>query len=142
MAISLKFAKSSASTLAKLNKPLDRKVLERAEKLSWNYKIVIERDAASKSYFGNCVELPGAMGDGKSPDDCVESVRQAIISQIAFCIESKRAFPPPESAERRTEMVNVRLTPSEKRKLEQRAKAEGMAGISDYLRSAALVGDA
>ena len=39
----------------------------------------------------------------------------------------------------RSEQVNVRLTPADKALLENRSRAGGVKGISDYVRAAALV---
>jgi len=41
------------------------------------FTIVLERDG--EQYIGHCPEVPGANGLGKTPEECVESVREAII---------------------------------------------------------------
>jgi len=53
-------------------------------------------------------------------------------------IENGQRMPVPESEEQRTEQINLRLTRSEKYRLEDSARRGGFRGVSDYVRSAAL----
>jgi predicted RNase H-like HicB family nuclease len=112
-------------------------VIERAKQLAQDYAVIIERDP-DDGFRGQCVELPGAMGDGASADACVASVRESIVALLATLLERKELIPPPRSAGKRTEMVNVRLSPDEKRRLERAARLKGMSGVSDFVRAAAL----
>ena len=47
-------------------------------------------------------------------------------------------LPAPARTGERTEQINVRFTVSEKTLLENRSRAGGFKGISDYVRAAAL----
>jgi uncharacterized protein (DUF1778 family) len=53
-------------------------------------------------------------------------------------IESGQTPPAPASENKRTEQINVRLTPEEKLTLEEAARSKGYRGISDFVRSASL----
>ncbi len=78
------------------------------------------------------------MGDGPTADACVASVRESIVALVATLLERREVVPPPRSAGKRTEMVNVRVSPTEKARLERAARRSGMSGVSDFIRSAAL----
>lgn len=91
-------------------------------------------------YYGRGLELPGAMDDGSTPDECVTHTREAMVAMVAYMLEEGRMPPPPASEGARTEQVNVRLTAEEKLAMEQTAQRKGYRGISDYVRAAALAG--
>jgi predicted RNase H-like HicB family nuclease len=88
-------------------------------------------------WFGRGLELPGVMGDGPTPDQCVANVREALVAAVAHLIETREPVPS-GAGERRTEQVNVRLTPAEKLDLEAAAQREGYQGVSEYVRACAL----
>jgi uncharacterized protein (DUF1778 family) len=50
----------------------------------------------------------------------------------------ERGQAPPAAAGRRTEQVNIRLTPEEKLTLEEESERKGFRGLSDFVRAAAL----
>ena len=89
-------------------------------------------------WYGRGVELPGTVDDGKTAAQCIRKVRQALIGTVAWMIDEGKTPPPPASAGIRSEQINIRLTAEEKLALETAAKQHGDAGISDFVRSAAL----
>lgn len=82
--------------------------------------------------------MPTVMNHGKSPDACVRATRDILITAVAFMLESGQTPPSPASENKRTEQINVRLTPEEKLLLEETARSKGFRGISDFVRSASL----
>ncbi len=46
--------------------------------------------------------------------------------------------PPVPASEKRSEQLNVRLTSSERIRIESAAKRQGFRGVSDFVRAAAL----
>ena len=89
-------------------------------------------------YYGCGLEIPGAMNDGRTPDECMKNVREILTTAVAVLLEDGQTPPPPASDGKRTAQVNVRLTPGEKLLLEQSAARSGFDGVSDYLRAKAL----
>jgi predicted RNase H-like HicB family nuclease len=136
------FAKSKRSVAKKLKldpaRPFAPEILRRAEKIARRYQVIVWFDEECGEYYGRGVELPTALGDGATPDDCVAHTREAFIAVIAFMLEEGQSPPPPAVGGLRTEQVNVRLSAEEKLALETAAQSQGYKGISDFVRAAAL----
>jgi predicted RNase H-like HicB family nuclease len=132
MSTSVKSSKPSKA----IDRPFDPQILKRAKDISGQYQVVLQLEDGE--YFGRCLELPLVMGDGKTANDCVRSVREALIATIAYMLEEGQTPPVPASEQIRTQQVNIRLTAAERATLEQTAHRKGFRGISDYMRHAAL----
>ena len=65
-----------------LSRPFAPAILERARKIASAYQIIIKPEDGE--YYGRGLELPGAMSDGKTPDQCVASTRDAMVTMVAF----------------------------------------------------------
>lgn len=128
-------AKSRKSSKA-IDRSFPRDVLRRAAELSKQYQVILELDDGQ--WFGRGLELPGAMGDGKTPDKCVAATREAMISAVASMLEEGERPPAPASSGLRAMQVNVRLTAEEKALLESAAHNRGFNGLSDFIRFVAL----
>lgn len=120
-------------------RPIDPVIRKRAEALVEQYRIVIKPDP-EVVYFGQGWELPGAMGEGETPDACVADVRAAMTLMLVSMFEKGETPPPPASAseQKRTEQINIRLTAEEKIRLEAAAARDGFKSLSDFVRAAAL----
>jgi predicted RNase H-like HicB family nuclease len=118
------------------DRPFDPAVWKRAESIAARYRIVIWHEDGE--YYGRGLELPFVMNDGATPDACVKAVREILSTTVAAMIERGETPPPPASDAKRTEQVNVRLTPEEKLLLEQSARQGGFDGISDFMRAKAI----
>ncbi|MGA2496198.1 MAG: type II toxin-antitoxin system HicB family antitoxin [Tepidisphaeraceae bacterium] len=128
----------SKSSRKNIRRPFDPAILERARKIADTYRIAIEFEDGE--YYGYALELTGAMGDGKTPDECIKATREAATVVVAYMIEEGQSPPLPAREGVRTEQVNVRLSIDEKVAIESAAKQMGFRGISDYIRSAAIAG--
>lgn len=128
-------AKSRKSSQA-LDRPFAADVLRRAAALAAQYQVILEFEDGE--WFGRGLELPGAMGDGKSPDRCVTATREAMVSAVASMLEDGERPPAPAKSGQRTAQVNVRLTAEEKSLLEATAQTRGFNGLSDFIRSVAI----
>jgi predicted RNase H-like HicB family nuclease len=100
------------------------------------YQIVLTSDDGR--WYGRGLELPLVFGDGKTPEKCVESTREALGAAVAYFIEQGQLPPAPANSGKRTTQVNVRLTAEEKAILEGAARRKGFEGMSDFLRAAAM----
>lgn len=136
-------AKSNQSTIAKsknrsakIDRPFDPAILKRARQIAEQYRILIRLEAGE--YYGQALELPGAMNDGKTPGECLENTIDIITSTLATMIEHGQIPPLPASDERRDEQVNVRLSKLEKLTFEEAARSRGFRGLSDFMRAATL----
>jgi predicted RNase H-like HicB family nuclease len=88
-------------------------------------------------YYGRGLEVL-AMNDGKTPDECIQNVRDTLVTAVAAMLEKGEVPPAPASEERRSEQVNVRLSVEEKLALGNAASSRGYKGISDFVRTAAI----
>ncbi|MDB5326937.1 MAG: hypothetical protein JWM57_2506 [Phycisphaerales bacterium] len=111
-------------------------MLKRARQIAEQYRIVIKHEDGE--YYGQSLELPGAMNDGKTPAECIEKTIDIVTTTIAFMLENGETPPLPSTDERRDEQVNVRLSKLEKLTFEEAARSRGFRGLSDFMRSATL----
>ena len=105
-------------------------------KIAERYRIVIHFEDGD--YYGQALELPGAMNDGKDAASCVENTIDILTTAIATMLENGITPPMPASEDKRDEQVNVRLSKLEKMTFEQTARSRGFRGISEFMRTAAL----
>ena len=89
-------------------------------------------------YYGEALELPGTMDDGKTPAECVRTTLDILTTTIATLLETGVTPPSPASGDRRDEQVNVRLSKLEKMAFEQTARSRGFRGVSEFMRAAAI----
>jgi predicted RNase H-like HicB family nuclease len=136
-------AKSNRSTSAKsrnrsakIDRPFGAAVLERARRIALQYRIIIRQEGGE--YYGQALELPGAMNDGKTPAECVENTIDIVTTTIATMLERGEIPQLSASDERRDEQVNVRLSKLERLTFEETAKSRGFRGLSDFMRAATL----
>ncbi|MFI5378034.1 MAG: type II toxin-antitoxin system HicB family antitoxin [Tepidisphaerales bacterium] len=115
-----------------IDRPFAPAILARAKKIAAEYQIVIWHEDGE--YYGRGLELPGTMDDGKTPDECVGKVREALVATVAYLLEKGRKPPIPAKDQGRTEQVNIRLSRVEKQAIEEAAHSAGYRGIADYLR--------
>ena len=126
----------SRSRSAKVDRPFDAAVLERARRIAEQYRIIVRHEDGE--YYGQALELPGAMNDGKTPAECLENTIDIVTTTIAAMLEQGDIPPLPASDERRDEQVNVRLSKLEKLTFEEAARSRGFRGLSDFMRAATL----
>ena len=132
------------STAVKLEKPslkkIDRRfattVLRTARGLADSYQIILSFEDGE--YYGRGLEMPHVMNDGRTPDECVEKTRDILTTAIAYLLENGEVPPSAASENKRSEQVNIRVTPEEKLLLEEAARNKGFRGVSDFVRSASL----
>ena len=117
-------------------RPFDPAVLERARKIADEYEVVLWFEDGE--WYGRGLELPHTYGDGRTPAACIASVREGLVATVATMLEDGERPPAAARAGQRNEQVNIRLTASERALLENRSRAGGFRGISDYVRAAAL----
>jgi predicted RNase H-like HicB family nuclease len=126
----------SKSRSAKLDRPFDAELLKRARQIAEQYRIIIHHEDGE--YYGQALELPGAMNDGNTPVECLENTIDIVTTTIATMLERGEIPPLPASDERREEQVNVRLSKLEKLTFEEVARSRGFRGLSDFMRAATL----
>jgi predicted RNase H-like HicB family nuclease len=131
--MSVKSAKSSSK---KIDRQFDPAVLRRARDIASRYQIIIQEEDGE--FYGRGLEMPGVMNDGSTPAECVKATRESLTTAVAYLLESGKAPPAPASENRRSEQINVRLTPEERLLLEDAARRKGFRGVSDFVRSASL----
>ncbi|HUT46590.1 MAG TPA: type II toxin-antitoxin system HicB family antitoxin [Sedimentisphaerales bacterium] len=120
-----------------LSKPFKESIVRKARKIVADYRIILERNERL-GFIGSSVELPTVFADAKTPEQCYKATQDALMVAVATMIECGQRPPPPASAGRRTEQVNVRLTAEEKLLFANAAMNLGFKGISDFIRSTAL----
>jgi predicted RNase H-like HicB family nuclease len=126
----------SKNKSARIDRPFSAEVLERARQIAERYRIIIRHEDGE--FYGQALELPGAMNDGKTPAECLDKTIDIVVTTIAALLEQGRIPPLPSSDERRDEQVNVRLSKLEKLTFEEAARSRGFRGLSDFMRAATL----
>jgi predicted RNase H-like HicB family nuclease len=128
-------AKSTKSRKA-LNRPFAADVMKRARAIAEGYQIVLQFEDGE--WYGRGLEMPFVMSDGQTAEACVRSTREALALAVATTLESGKAPLPAASERKRSEQINIRVTPEEKLLLEAAARRRGFRGLGEYVRSASL----
>lgn len=129
-------ARSKRKSSPEIDRPFAASILRKASAAAQVYGIILWQEDGE--YCGQSIELPNCMGTGKTPEQCLRDTRELMTTAIACDLERGIEPPPPAAANRRTEQVNIRLSPLERKRLEIAAQAGGYHGISDYMRDRAL----
>jgi predicted RNase H-like HicB family nuclease len=132
--------KSNRQSSTDPRRPFAPAVIRRAEELAARYQVVVWHDEEENCFYGRGVELPLAMGDGSTSEQCIQETRAAFVAVLATLIEAGQPVPAPATEGKRDQQVNVRLTSNERLTLEAAARQRGFTGISDFVRAAALAG--
>ncbi len=119
-----------------LNKAFNPKSFATAKKIAEKYEVILSFEDGE--CYGRGLEMPNVYGDGKTPNECIKSTREALIASIAHLLEQGEVVPAPASQGKRTEQVNIRLTPEEKVILGASAKAKGFHSLADFFRAKAM----
>ena len=84
MATSEKSKNASASTSkrrgGRIDRPFDRAIVKRARDIVARYQVVMRRDENDREFYGRGLELPNALGDGATPQACLDSVRESMAT--------------------------------------------------------------
>jgi len=75
-----------------LDRPFAPSVWRRAVGLAERYSVVIRLEAGE--FYGRGLELPWAMDDGATSEECLERTREAMAVSVATMLE--RGEPPPK----------------------------------------------
>lgn len=118
-----------------VERPFEASVLEKARATAGEYRYLVDRE--DDVYFGNTMEMPYVMADGPTMEEAITATREATITAIATLLEKGETPPVPASQNRRTEQVNIRLTPEERFQIDAAARREGFRGVSDFMRAQA-----
>lgn len=125
-----------AATADNPARPFAPAILAKARKIAADYEIVMWFEDGA--WYGRGLELPHTYGDGKTPAACIASAREGMVVTVATMLEDGERPPAAARTGERTEQVNVRLTAAEKAILENRSRAGGFKGISDFVRASVL----
>jgi predicted RNase H-like HicB family nuclease len=120
-----------------LDRPFDAAVWAKAGRIADQYQVILSMEDGH--WYGRGLEMPHVFGDGDTVAKCVKDTRAALQGAVAYLLEEGRRPPPPARGGKRTQQVNVRLTPEEKVVLETAARDQGFAGLSEFIRAAAMV---
>ena len=113
------------------DRPFSAAVLTKARKALEDYRFAFWREDGR--FVAQCVELD-TIGVGETSAAALAEARNLAITSACVLIEGRKRLPLPASAQARTVQVNIRLSPAEKRAVEEAARSGGFRGISDFLR--------
>jgi hypothetical protein len=113
------------------DKPFDKKVLSKARRAVEDYRFAFWREDGR--FVGQCVEMD-TLGTGDTLERCIAEARALAVTGVACLLEAGKRPPLPSRNQARNVQVNIRLSPDEKRAIEELASKGGFRGISDYLR--------
>jgi predicted RNase H-like HicB family nuclease len=71
-----------------IDRPFEARVLRRARAIAARYQIKLWREDGH--WYGAGIEEPGAMGDGRTIQQAVKSTQAALVTCVAYLIESER----------------------------------------------------
>ena len=121
----------------KADRPISAQILRKAELIAQNYRFVI-KPSKSLGFCGYTMELPPVMADGATPEACIHATKLIVETAIASMLEQGTSPPLPGAGGRRSEQINIRLSPEEKVLLEEESLRHGFRGLSDFVRASVL----
>lgn len=130
-------SKSGKRSRKHIARPFAPGIESAAKALAEKYQYIIGRDDDAGGYFGRCLELPGAMGDGADVSDCMDLTKSTATTLIAYMLENGQRPPTPASEAVRNVQLNIRISVEEKVRFEEAARQEGV-DLSEFIRSAAV----
>ncbi len=100
--------------------------MKRARAIAARYQIVVHFQDGD--WYGRGLELPTAMNDGKSPDECIANTRDILTTAVAVMLEDGETPPLPATSGKlvRSQQVSVPLTDDEKAIVESASPAKGV----------------
>lgn len=113
------------------DKPFGAAILKKAQAAVELYRFSFWKEHGE--FVGHCAEMD-TLGAGRNAEAAVAQARELAVSAAAFMLEEGKRLPLPAAVQARSVQVNIRVSPAEKRALEDAAHASGFRGISDYLR--------
>lgn len=122
---------SSKRKSAANDAPFKARLLWEARRVVNEYRFAFWREEGR--YVGQCVEMD-TLGIGKSVSQCIARARALAVSGVAALLEAGDRPPLPARTQARNVQIDIRLSPDEKRAIEEAASKGGFRGISDYLR--------
>ena len=70
----------------------DKTILAKARALAAQYKIIVESE--DDVWLGHGLEIPAAFGDGRTVEAAVANTREALVTAVAYLLESGEVPPP------------------------------------------------
>lgn len=129
--------RNAASKMRKaIDRPFERRVWDHASAIARTYRLIIEHE--SDGFRGRVLEMPTVFMFGGTPNECLEETIQALTTVLATMLE-EGTTPPTGGQQRRSQQINIRLTPEEKLLLEDKVRRTGFRNVSDYMRHLAIV---
>lgn len=74
-------------------RPFGPAILAQARSVAGKYRMTIWYDEEAGEYYARGVELPLLMGDGETPDECVENTREVFVTALAVLLEQGQKPP-------------------------------------------------
>jgi predicted RNase H-like HicB family nuclease len=134
--MSAKSKRSKTGKALAIDRPFAPTILAEARRIVADYEITLWFEDGV--WYGHGVEFPTAYGDGSTVEECMASTREGLVAGVAYMLEKGARPPRPARLGERSEQVNIRLTAEERAMLENRSRAGGFRGLSDYVRTTAL----
>ena len=110
------------------------------EYLNKNYRMVLFRDEDS-DLIAEAPDLPGCVADGRTPDEAVENLREAMRSWISSRLAAGLAVPEPSGTEEFSGRILVRMPKYLHKRLAEQAR-EQSSSLNQYLVSILSEGSA
>lgn len=123
---------------AAIDRPFEPELLRRAGRIASRYGFLVQphRDVG---YLARGLEMPNVFADGRTVEECIREIREALTVATATLLEMGETPPSPAGGQQeRREQINIRLTAEEKLRLEEAARSKGFRGISDFVRTTTL----
>jgi predicted RNase H-like HicB family nuclease len=117
-------------------RPFDPAILSEAKRIVDDYEIVIWFEDGE--WYGHGLEFSTAYGYGATVDECVSSTQEGLIAGVASMMEDGEQPPRPAKWGELTEQISIMFTAKERALLDNRSRAGGFQGISEYVRAVAL----
>jgi predicted RNase H-like HicB family nuclease len=64
-----------------------------ADKMKHSFEAVVQKEAEDEGYFGYIPMLPGCFSNGKTPEETMRNLREAIQTHVSSLLSHGKSIP-------------------------------------------------
>jgi len=112
-------------------------IIRKAKRMAGTYKIEVRPNRES-GFVGTIPGFATIVGRGRTREECLRDAQEALVAGIATMLHHGGCPLKPTPIDRKTELLNIRITPEDKGLLTKAANQLGFKRLSEFIRHAVM----